>query len=216
MDVMLPQIINSVWLVAIIGSALVLAIGTWIFLALRNRSLQAKSAQELLYRDPALWVRSLPVSPFPHKNPENGNGAKPVSEPVSVAKKPTPAKRPLRTSALTPTPPSPVRYGRENRDLREKRCSLRRQGNPTTVQIADGSVKELSGWVVDRSTTGLCVACPEDLEIGSTISIRSTHYGDSGPWVLAQVKRCEPADKGWIIGFSFTDPLPWNVLLRFG
>jgi hypothetical protein len=111
---------------------------------------------------------------------------------------------------------SPLRYGREARDLREKRCHLRRQGNPTSVQIADGSVKELSGWVVDRSRMGLCVACPENLEIGSTISIRSTHYGDSGPWVLAQVRRCDAVNEGWVIGFSFADALPWNVLLRFG
>jgi hypothetical protein len=69
---------------------------------------------------------------------------------------------------------------------------------------------------MDRSKMGLRVVCPENLEVGSTISIRSTHYGDCGPWVLAEVRRCDRFEDGWIIGFTFAASLPWDVLLRFG
>src|SRR6516225_6520843 len=90
---------DSVLLMAGIGSVLVLAFGTGVFFTLRKRAIQARSAHELLYRDPALWVRSLEVSPFPHRPIENGTPApKPKAAAAPVAKKPASANRQHRPS----------------------------------------------------------------------------------------------------------------------
>jgi len=209
---------NPTWLLIAVPGIVLAGLGFLVVFGLRGRAQAGHKNQDLLYRDPALWVRSLPVSPFPARSSSsetsgnghtNGNGNGKAKSSRS-APKPSVKMRPAVDSPEQPAAASSSRYGRE------QRCALRRRGNPTTVQIADGNVKELAGWVMDRSTTGLCVACTEDLEVGTTISIRSTHYGDSGPWVLAQVKRCEPLDDGWMIGCRFNESLPWNVLLRFG
>jgi hypothetical protein len=187
--------------------AFFLGMGSLIILGWRNHLRKSRKLKDLLYRDPALWVRALPVTPFPSKNLTQSRPS-PTAEP-----RPAPGRPPIVHSNATS---AVLRYGREEHDLLEKRCALRRQGNPTSVQMAVGTAKMFSGWVMDRSRKGLRVACPENLEVGLTISIRSTHYGDSGPWVLARVRHSDPFEEGWVIGFSFAAALPWEVLLRFG
>lgn len=182
-----------------------LGLGFWSLRTLRKRI--ARQPENLLFQDPALWVRSVPAPVFPGKYS--------VQASTSVLERKTGAPAPASAVAIA-TLPAKVEAANLSHELREKRYALRRDGNPTEVQIADGSLKDLTGWVLNRSTMGLCLTSPEDLEVGSVISIRSTHYGDSGPWVLAQVRRCEAAPKGWMVGCRFVNPLPWNVLLRFG
>jgi hypothetical protein len=151
----------------------------------------------LLSRDPASWIRSFSITPFPSKLPL------PPEAPKAEAGQPN-----GRTAVVMPPPTA--------RGGREKREALRRAGNPTAVQIADPQGKTIKGWVLNRSTKGLAVACAETFDVGSTISLRSVQYGTSGPWVHAQVRRCDPAQEGWVIGCKFSETLPWNVLLLFG
>ena len=99
----------------------------------------------------------------------------------------------------------------------DHRSSVRRRGNPSPVEIMRGSSKPCRGWVLDRSTTGLCLTVCDPVDIGSTISVRSTQYGESGPWISAQVQHCALKEKNtWVFGCRFVERQPWGVLLLFG
>jgi len=100
----------------------------------------------------------------------------------------------------------------------ERRKALRRGGNPVSVLLteAEQKGKPLDGWVVDRSTGGLCLSVPNAIEPGTILGVRTSDAPQSVPWVQLEVKNCREADIGWELGCQFVRTPPWSVLLLFG
>ncbi|HEY8506053.1 MAG TPA: PilZ domain-containing protein [Gemmataceae bacterium] len=103
--------------------------------------------------------------------------------------------------------------------LTEKRGSLRRHGNPVPVVLANDLTdsKPFLGTVIDRSTTGLRLTVPQEINPGCVLRVRAGNAPDTVPWVYIQVCHVRKLDpSNWEIGCRFSQPPPWNILLLFG
>jgi hypothetical protein len=99
----------------------------------------------------------------------------------------------------------------------DHRGAVRREGNPTLIELDIGGGTPYRGWVLNRSTTGLRLACRAPANIGARIMVRSRQYTEPGPWVALQVQNCtRHDDESWILGCRFIEQQQWNVLLLFG
>jgi len=101
---------------------------------------------------------------------------------------------------------------------RERRNALRRGGNPVAILISDAEVRNepSPGWVVDRSTGGLCLSVPGAIPEGTILSVRTTNAPNSIPWVQIEVKNCRAVGKEYELGCRFVRTPPWSVMLLFG
>ena len=100
--------------------------------------------------------------------------------------------------------------------LEENRGAVRRDGVPTLVELSIGE-KAYQGWILNRSTTGLCVATRALVGPGSTIMVRGLQYSEPGPWVTLRVQNCsQDGDDCLVLGCQFVGSQPWGVLLHFG
>lgn len=101
---------------------------------------------------------------------------------------------------------------------RERRGALRRGGNPVAILIsdADAHTDPTQGWVVDRSTGGLCLSVPQAIPEGTVLSVRTTNAPTTVPWVQLEVKNCRLVGKEYELGCRFVRTPPWSVMLLFG
>ena len=98
----------------------------------------------------------------------------------------------------------------------ERRVSLRRRGRYVQVSVAGPHDIVSDGWVVDRSTGGLCIALPREVKVGTVVSIRPSEAPATVQTVEAEVRNCRRSEDGWELGCSFVKTPPWSVLLHFG
>lgn len=107
------------------------------------------------------------------------------------------------------------------RDLVDRRRSLRRGGPPTPIRVASGAGSEPvgepeEGLVVDRSTGGLCFAVHRPLVVGADVLLRADGAPADSPWVGATVRYCKRRGDYYLLGCEFHHTPPWDVLLLFG
>lgn len=101
----------------------------------------------------------------------------------------------------------------------DRRRALRRGGNPVAVLISDAACKaEASyGYVLDRSTGGLCLSVNGQIPEGTVLSVRTTNAPPTVPWVQLEVRNCRKMSNGeFELGCRFVRTPPWSVLLLFG
>ncbi len=102
----------------------------------------------------------------------------------------------------------------------ERRRSVRREGNPVVVCLADLDTNKIlcKGYVVDRSTGGLGLMLPKEIAGGTIVLVRSEASGDVFPWVQLEIRHCRVTEEEgrWFAGCQFTRPLAWSVLFQFG
>jgi PilZ domain len=100
----------------------------------------------------------------------------------------------------------------------DRRNSLRRTGTLVRVKVIDPKKPEskIAGIVVDRSMTGLRVALPSSLAIGSTVQIRADSAHPDSPWTPIIVRNCAHVDDCFEHGCQFETQLPLVQLLSFG
>jgi hypothetical protein len=100
----------------------------------------------------------------------------------------------------------------------DKRRSLRRDGSPVTVLIADARSpdKPLQGQILDRSRGGLFLTVSQRINAGCLLTVRTPDFPDVVASVQLRVKHCKQKGPEWRIGCQFVDELPWSVLLLFG
>src|SRR5262245_26896004 len=84
----------------------------------------------------------------------------------------------------------------------DRRGSLRRQGNPVDVLIADAtdSGEPVAGVVVDRSRGGLRLSVSQPSEVGTVLRVRAVAAPEDFPWVQIRVKRCRQRGERWELG----------------
>jgi PilZ domain len=114
-----------------------------------------------------------------------------------------------RTALLDPANPAKGR---------EKRSSLRREGNPVEV-LVDGATaldQPIKGLVIDRSRGGLQLSLEQPVKVGSLLRVRPPTAPEDLPWVEILVRHCQARGDRWHLGCAFTEELPWSVLLLFG
>lgn len=131
---------------------------------------------------------------------------KPLPPPPSVGKE--------KTAAPGPSADDIFSHGSKN----ERRNALRRAGNPIAVFISDaeGRSKPTNGFILDRSTGGLCLSVPQQMMTGTVLSVRTTNAPESIPWVQVEVKSCRPNGGEFELGCQFVKTPPWSVMLLFG
>jgi hypothetical protein len=102
--------------------------------------------------------------------------------------------------------------------LPERRDSPRPWGPPVEVKVSDRllSTRPRTGWVVNRSQTGVCLSFAEPIPLGTVLSIRASMAPESVPWTHVEVKHCEFKVNRWLIGGQFLEPIPQEVLCLFG
>jgi hypothetical protein len=100
----------------------------------------------------------------------------------------------------------------------ERRASLRRRGREVKVAISNdqADATPMEGWIMDRSTGGLCIGTRHELKVGKVISIRPSEGPVTVPWVQAEVRYCRKHKGGWDVGCAFVKTPPWSILLHFG
>lgn len=103
-------------------------------------------------------------------------------------------------------------------DPRDRRAALRRGGNPVAILISDAEAraKPSPGWVIDRSTGGLCLSVSEAVVEGTILSVRTSNAPETIPWVQLEVKNCRAVGGEYELGCQFVRTPPWSVLLLFG
>jgi hypothetical protein len=100
----------------------------------------------------------------------------------------------------------------------EQRKTYRRGGNPVEVLVASGhsASPEWRGWIVDRSTGGLCVCVPQEIKPGTIVRVLPVHAPEMTPWTDVEIRGCRATDDGFELGCQFVKPPPWTVMLLFG
>lgn len=100
----------------------------------------------------------------------------------------------------------------------ERRVALRRGGNPVAILISDAEARSRPspGWVIDRSTGGLCLSVSEAVVEGTILSVRTSNAPETIPWVQLEVKNCRAVGGEYELGCQFVRTPPWSVLLLFG
>ena len=94
-----------------------------------------------------------------------------------------------------------------------------RQGGPVVEVIIHNSPSTGSpwcGWVVDRSTDGVCFTSPESIPVGMVLSIRATTAPETVPWAQVEVKHCLFKFGRWVVGGKFLESVPYDVLRLLG
>ena len=100
----------------------------------------------------------------------------------------------------------------------ERRNAVRRGGNPIAILISDAEArsKPTNGYVIDRSTGGLCLTVPDEVMAGTVLSVRTLNAPESIPWVQVHVKSCRANAGEFELGCQFVRTPPWSVMLLFG
>jgi hypothetical protein len=101
----------------------------------------------------------------------------------------------------------------------DRRRALRRGGNPVAVLITDVDCKSEAafGFVLDRSTGGLCLSVKDEIPEGTVVSVRTTNAPPTVPWVQVEVRNCRKINsEEYELGCKFVRTPPWSVLLLFG
>ena len=111
--------------------------------------------------------------------------------------------------------PSDLFVGGRNK---ERRAALRRAGNAIPIYIADekAEAEPITGWVLDRSTGGLCMSVEVEIEPNTVLSVRTRNAPESIPWWQIEVKSCRKSGKEYELGCMWVRTPPWSVLLLFG
>ncbi len=123
-----------------------------------------------------------------------------------------------------PVPPPPAEPASPDYDpfdqgsLTERRRALRRKGNSVEVLVGEGEspAEPVRGWVIDRSTGGLCLLLSEEVASGTVLSVRPRTAPPETPWVRVEVRRCKKVRSGYEVGCRYERTPPWAVLLLFG
>jgi PilZ domain len=113
-----------------------------------------------------------------------------------------------------PSLSGPLTYGSAS----ERREWFRRKGGRVKVRVADATANDDlgTGWIIDRSTGGLCLRVDARLEEGAVVSVRPVHAPGRMPWVQVEVKSCRECSGGWVVGCQFVRRPSWDVMLHFG
>jgi hypothetical protein len=120
--------------------------------------------------------------------------------PVPPAKEPT-ARAPLPTEA----------------EPSERRIAPRRKGSAVSVLVTDEQHPEpYRGWVVDRSTTGLCLELDDAKQPGEILQLKPAEAPQATAWIPAEVRYSRQKGNVHHVGCQFLQTPPWNVLLLFG
>lgn len=101
---------------------------------------------------------------------------------------------------------------------RERRCGIRRRGNPTTVLVAEEWEKEgkLEGVIQDRSTGGLGLELDCEVPVETILKVRPTSAPVTTPWVEVEVRNCRHLNGKYRVGCQFKRTPSWDVMLAFG
>jgi len=112
----------------------------------------------------------------------------------------------------------PVHDPFDHGSITEQRTGVRRKGNPIEVLITDAEATEepFRGWVVDRSTNGLCLLLHDEIAPGTVLSVKPRQSPPAMPWVRATVRNCKRDTSGYLAGCQFVSTPPWGILLLFG
>jgi len=131
-----------------------------------------------------------------------------------------------RSAGSFPPPPSPNLKSGSNPAgdpfvqgaNQERRIALRRGGNPVSILISDANAQAqpTPGYVVDRSTGGLCLSVSNSVPEGTVLSVRTTNAPQTVPWVQIEVKNCRLVGTEYELGCRFVRTPPWSVMLLFG
>jgi hypothetical protein len=108
----------------------------------------------------------------------------------------------------------PFDYGSSD----ERRSSARRAGKTVKVLVSDatGQAEPFTGWVYDRSLSGLRLGVPRPVEAHEVLSIRLLEGASALPWIQVEVKRCRAGEGCWELGCRFVRTPPYSQLLLFG
>lgn len=100
----------------------------------------------------------------------------------------------------------------------DRRRALRRGGNPVAILVTDANTKgsPSPGYVLDRSTGGLCLSVSEEIPAGAVLSVRTANAPQTVPWIQVEVRNCRPVGNEYELGCKFIRTPPWSVLLLFG
>lgn len=100
----------------------------------------------------------------------------------------------------------------------ERRTAPRRKGNPVSVQVsnATATVEPFQGWVIDRSSGGLCLLVDQQVKLGTVLSVRPTKCHPGFPWIHIKIKSCRPERGSWNLGCQFEQKLSWTEMQLFG
>jgi hypothetical protein len=102
--------------------------------------------------------------------------------------------------------------------LAERRASVRRSGAAVRVTVASPLFQRgvTDGFVLDRSTGGLCIALATEVPRGAVLKVRAVHAPDTVGYVNVIVRNCRRQEEYFEVGCEFEQTPPWNILLLFG
>jgi len=131
-----------------------------------------------------------------------------------LAGQPTGQPPGLPRRPASPAPLDPFEIGSRS----EKRSAVRRKGSSVEVELVlEGHPgPPTRGWVQDRSVGGLGLSVESEFACGTLLKVRPRNVPATAPWVEIEVRSCKPGDNGWLIGCSFRQSPPYNILLLFG
>lgn len=100
----------------------------------------------------------------------------------------------------------------------ERRRSPRRWGLPIEVLITDAHARAepVKGWIINRSTGGICLSVVDEGPVGAILSVRPTHAPPDTPWTQVEVRNCHFHIQRWQLGCQFCTQVPLEVMVLFG
>ena len=127
---------------------------------------------------------------------------------------------PVATVPAEQTPeaaaPQPVQSVDESAS-QERRIAPRRKGSAVSVLVTDEERTEpYRAWVIDRSTTGLCLELEESKKPGQILQLKPAEAPQATAWIPAEVRYSRQKGNVYHVGCQFLQTPSWNVLLLFG
>jgi serine/threonine protein kinase len=121
--------------------------------------------------------------------------------------------KPVPVVAAAPAVPATAKQGGK-----ERRGAVRRAGNPVSVVVtsAGGRGETLSGWVLNRSSSGLGLLVDEALEVGTVVTVQPTKSNPGPRPIPVRIMYCIPERASWRVGCQFVDKPSYEELRLFG
>jgi hypothetical protein len=140
-----------------------------------------------------------------------------AEKPPEVMEQPKPRKL-APAPIVTEKPPPAAAPELKAVHGKERRASLRRKGNPVSVQVSDveAMAEPFSGWIVDRSLGGVCVLTDFEFPVGTRLTVRPASAPETFPWIHTAVRSCRQERSSWKLGLQFAQPVTWEELRMFG
>jgi hypothetical protein len=127
-----------------------------------------------------------------------------------------PAESTVTDASSAPAEALDPQTGETAVDVEDRRASPRRKKLlRVLVRNDSATLAPCTGWILDRSLGGMCVALDHEVEVGTILAVCRQPESVASRWVELRVLNVREQESTWELGCEFVRVPSWEVLLQF-